>query len=127
MEQVDADLKWEFPVLGVAEHTVTETVTKLSCRSRRETGTVAAFGLHGLTQGVAIEEFTSELVVGRDLQYRRAAVNALSIRRTTEDEYIAKTAPDQRKDLNGPAIYFEFIFAPLRPFSITAELLVRKA
>jgi hypothetical protein len=127
MDQADAsELRWEFPVLGVAEHVHSEAAYKLGCRSRKETTMVAAFALVGLGTKIETEEFSSELVVGREVQYRRAAVNALSIRRTTHEDYIARTPPEQRKDLS-PAVYFEFVFAPLRPFSIAAELLVRKA
>jgi hypothetical protein len=127
LDQADSsDLRWEFPVQGVAEHVHGEAPIKLSCKSRRETSIVLPFALQGLTTRVEAEEFLSELVVGRDVQYRRAAVNALSIRRATHDEYIARTAPDQRKEVS-PAVYFEFVFAPLRPFSVAAELLVRKA
>jgi len=122
LEQKESDLRWEFPILGIAEHTFTDAPYKLSCRARKETTQVFMLPLVGLVTSVADEEFTAELVVGRETQYRRAAVNSLSVSRSTKDKYQGKEA-----NYNFPCIYFEFVFAPLRPFSITAELLVRKA
>lgn len=122
MEQVQGDLRWEFPLKGVAEATSSENTPKLVVKSRKAVSQVCAFPLIGLTTSMDDEEFTSELVIAADIEYRRAAVNSINVARVGPERYGSRDLPADAQH-----IFYEIQFAPLRPFAITAELLVRKA
>ena len=123
LEQQEGDLKWEFPILGIAEATSTEPAARLHCKARKEHSQVLALPLAGLQSDAAGEQFTAELVIPKDVEYRRAAVQSTTIERATLEEYHGKELPVD----DVPRAFYRVNFSALRPFTVSAELTVKKS
>ena len=129
MEQMEGDLKWEFPVVGTAECTHADPTYKLTCKSRKELTHTMIFPLLGSATSAhhpSVDEdtYTSEIFVPREADMRRAAVNALSVARAVTDAGGSNVRVDEA---GNRTIAFAFVFSPLRPFKVLADLIVRKS
>lgn len=114
-QQIEAaDLVWEFPIAGVAEHLSVDAPIKLQCKSRKRTNISHSFVLEGYQGNSNNEEFDAELVVGKDVTLGKAISNSLTFRR-------------QDDSARGPlSVAYDFDFSPLRPFTATVEFLIKK-
>eukprot|EP00759_Apiculatamorpha_spiralis_P010205 PhF_6_TR17060/c1_g1_i1/m.26073 len=116
--QVTSDLKWEFPILGIAEALGTEQTIRISCKSRKEVTQTIDLPLVGLPiGGLARESFTHEVIVPSNSRYHRAVQSSV----------IVTLSPNQPPAGTMDVLRYDVVFCPLRPFSQDVELLLRKS
>eukprot|EP00742_Colponemidia_sp_Colp-10_P012089 GILJ01013522.1.p1 GENE.GILJ01013522.1~~GILJ01013522.1.p1 ORF type:complete len:1736 (+),score=300.62 GILJ01013522.1:326-5209(+) len=116
-QQEGGALKWEFPIQGVAESFSTSGATKLVCKSRKESKIVMPLQLSHLRGPASEEDIVPTIIVDGSAKYFKAASNSIT----------AKLI-DRPVDATGDSsvVYCEFTFAPLRPFVLAAELLLKR-
>ena len=118
-----APLRWEFPLLGVAECYSTSGATKFVCKARKELRTIIPFPLAQLVGRASQEVLIPEITIDSNATYHKAASNSITVRlvdRRDDDDPEPSEAADRM-------VYAEFVFSPLRPFTVSAELcLVRR-
>ena len=115
-EGVAADLRWEYPVVGVAEAMPVDNVYRFSSRCRSELSQTVSLALHQVTLAEG-ETFTHEVVFPETFPYAAALRNAVSV----------QAAYDEAR-VQGDTVKMDYMvsFNPLRPFTATVELLIRK-
>eukprot|EP01065_Artemidia_motanka_P047272 TRINITY_DN736_c0_g1_i2.p1 TRINITY_DN736_c0_g1~~TRINITY_DN736_c0_g1_i2.p1 ORF type:complete len:2968 (+),score=1059.89 TRINITY_DN736_c0_g1_i2:73-8904(+) len=120
------DLRWEYPVVGVAEAEARDNVFKFVCKSRSELTQTVHFPLHQLTTDDADETFTHQLVFPTDHAHIKAVQNAVVVQpyEPGDDQSRVTPAPGSPDGLR--TLPYVVNFSPLRSFSATCELLLSK-
>eukprot|EP01064_Diplonema_japonicum_P004662 TRINITY_DN13060_c0_g1_i1.p1 TRINITY_DN13060_c0_g1~~TRINITY_DN13060_c0_g1_i1.p1 ORF type:complete len:2889 (+),score=686.18 TRINITY_DN13060_c0_g1_i1:67-8733(+) len=115
-EGVADDLKWEYPVVGIAEAVPVDNAFKFSCRCRGELSQAIALSLHEMEMEEG-EVFSHEVVFPAVHPYKRALESSLVIQ-------AAAVEPTQQD----ATVKMDYVvtFTPLRTFAATVELLIRK-
>ena len=124
-------LEWEFPILGIAEASVVKAAYKFGCASRKEATQVLPLHLEQLDQPIDAETFSLEMVVPQDHPYKTSIERALTIERVAFQDYqtymnIGPSPKPQDPEMARRHLFYRVAFLPLRPFSATVELVVRK-
>merc|ERR1712000_379422 len=73
------ELRWEFPIVGNAEGVSGDPAQRVSCAARRSTSSIFQFALVGFTGDTNQEVFSSEVHVGKEAHYGRAASNSIEL------------------------------------------------
>jgi hypothetical protein len=125
-------LEWEFPILGVAEASSVKTAFKFVCAARKETRQILPLHLDQLDQAIDQENFTLEMVIPKDAQHRTSIERAVTTERTAFEDYQRYMNSGSSPKTIDPEmakqhLFYSVNFIPLRPFSVTVGLVIRKA
>eukprot|EP01063_Lacrimia_lanifica_P021383 TRINITY_DN2869_c0_g2_i1.p1 TRINITY_DN2869_c0_g2~~TRINITY_DN2869_c0_g2_i1.p1 ORF type:complete len:2912 (+),score=1278.25 TRINITY_DN2869_c0_g2_i1:97-8832(+) len=113
----DSDLRWEYPVVGVAEALPMDNVFKFSSKCRSEFVQTLSLPLYQADLDLSTEKFTHEVVFPENHPH----INAL------RSAVVVQAAYDEPR-VQGDTVKVEYIvtFTPLRTFTAAVELLIRK-
>eukprot|EP00755_Sulcionema_specki_P010722 Sspe_Gene.7078::Locus_2392_Transcript_2_2_Confidence_0.625_Length_8917::g.7078::m.7078 len=119
------DLKWEYPVVGVAEAVPIDNQLKFAARSRSELIQTVSLPLHGLNSIASVESFTHELILPDEHDYMEAVKSSILIE-PAEPSPGRDTPSGSEPDPKPQTVDFVVNFTPLRSFTATVQLLVFK-
>lgn len=136
------ELRWEFPIVGNAEGVSGDPPQRISCPARKRTSTIFQFALVGFNNqqsgaggnnnnsgDASGESFTSEVRVAKEAHYGRAASNSIELEPMSMMEAATESEAIAEAMLNAPphpVLFYRATFEPLRPFTVNAEVLIRK-
>ena len=111
------DLRWEYPIIGIAEAVPVGNNYKFICRSREELSQTVSVSLHQLDIINEDEQFGYDVVFPEAHPYKKALQGSL----------VVQSDSSKPTTVDG-SIKMDFIvtFTPLRTFTATVELLVNK-
>ena len=115
-EGVSDDLKWEYPVIGVAEAVPQDNVYRFSTKCRSELSQTVSLALHNLAL-TEDERFTHEIVFPESHRHLKAMQTSIVVQ-----------AAHDKPSVQGDVVKLDFTvaFTPLRPYQGAVELLVKK-
>lgn len=130
-QQEGAALRWEFPIQGTAESFSTAGAIRLTCRSRKESRIVLPLQLSHLKGAAYDEDMAPQVIVDGGAKYFKAASNSIVAAivekpSPSEGGNAAAVSATAAANNDPSTLYVEFTFAPLRPFVVAAELLLKR-
>ncbi|KAJ9446795.1 hypothetical protein DIPPA_05915 [Diplonema papillatum] len=125
-ESVADDLKWEFPIVGIAEAVPSDNVFRFACKSRQELCQNLSLPLTQV-DFAEDESFTHEIVFPKEHPHLRAIQGSIVVHADSDKAApLLTTNPSGEEVAAGYKMNVTVTFTPLRSFSTAVDLLVSK-